>query len=359
MGLVRSGDVQAIMSVYWSKADKRWRFEFDRRIEGRRVRLTKLLQKGWSRNQAEAYDRKECSRLAAQAEGLTHERLPISGAIKLYVEHRVPQLRNGKKAVQDLAQLVDVLEHAYLDEVSNIANQYKIDQAEHHAPATIRNRLSYLKAAVRYAYREHNYGDRDYTDRMRLPAPNNERQVYARMAELNKLWKALKDPEARALFKLVFYLGLRWRAELLTRERKHIVKNGADVWLEIGITKNGQPVMKFVNPAARESLKFIPFAYSDSWYYDRWHAAVEKIGRPDLHPHDLRHSLGSEVLNRPGASLDDVRAALHHNSLQSAKRYAHLYPEKMKAILMATGQKFPQSRRRKSKGGRRENAASG
>jgi integrase len=346
------------MPVYWSKADGRWRFEFDRRIEGRRYRLTKLLPKGWGRDQAEAYDRKECGRLAAQATGLTRERLPLAGAVKLYLEHRIPNLRNGKKAAQDLAQLVDLIEPAYLDEVSDIANGYRIAQAPHHAPATIRNRLAYLKAAVRYAYREHNYGDRDYTDRMMLPAPNNERQVYARMAELNRLWKALKDPEARALFKLVFYLGLRWRAELLTRTKADIQKNGADVWLQIGVTKNGRPVMKFVNHAVRDCLKFIPFQHSDRWYYDRWRDATKAIGRPDLHPHDLRHSLGSEVLNRPGASLDDVRAALHHQSLQASSRYAHLYPEKMKAILTATGQKIPQSRRRKPKEGGRKNAAS-
>jgi len=343
------------MPVYWSKADGCFRYEFDRRIEGRRYRLTKLLPKGWSRTQADAFERTESARLYAESKGLEQGRLPLAGAVKLYLEHRIPQLKNGKKAAQDLAHLVDLIEHAFLDEVSDIANAYKTDHAGKLAPATIRNRLSYLKAAVRYAYREHSYGDRDYSDRMSLPAANNERQVYARMVELNRLWKALKDPEARALFKLVFYMGLRWRAELLTRTRAHIVKNGADVWLEIGITKNGQPVMKPVNPAAVECLKFIPFQYADRWYYDRWHEAVEKIGRPDLRPHDLRHSLGSEVLNRPGASLDDVRAALHHQSLQAAKRYAHLYPEKMRAILMATGQKIPQTRRLKSraKSGRR------
>ncbi len=335
------------MPVYWSKTEARWRFEFDRYIEGRRYRLTKLLPKGWSRSQADGYERQESARLYAQASGLEQERLPLAGAVKLYLEHRIPQLRNGKKAAQDLAQLYAEIETHYLDEVSELANRYKVEHAAKLAPATVRNRLSYLKAAVRYAYREHNYGDRDFTDRMSLPAPNNERQVYARMAELNRLWRAIKEPEARALFKMVFYMGLRWRAELLTRTKTDITRNGADIWLQIGVTKNGQPVMKPVHPAVRDCLKFIPWQHADSWFYKEWRAAVKKIGRPDLHPHDLRHSLGSEVLSRPGGTLADVKAALHHQSVQAANRYAHLYPERAKEILMAVGKKSPQSKPRK------------
>lgn len=329
------------MPVY--QAEGRWRFEFDRRTAGRRYRLTKLLPKGWGRSQAEAYDRKRCASLAAQCEGLTKERLTLAGAVKFYLEHRVQKLRNGKKAAQDLAHLYDIIESAALDEVSDIANRYQQEHSERLAPATIRNRMAYLKAAVRYAYKHHSYGDRDYTDRMNLPAANNERQVYARLPELNKLWLAIKEPEARALFKMVFYMGLRWRAELLPRVPGDVRRNGADTWLQIGVTKNGQPVMKPVHPAVKSYLRFLPFKHRDTWFYRHWSVAVKAIGRPDLRPHDLRHSLGSEIRSR-GGTLEDVRSALHHISLQASNRYAHLYPEKARDILMAIGQKVPQSK---------------
>jgi integrase len=345
------------MPVYWSKAESRWRFEFDRRIKGRRYRLTKLLPKGWDRDQAEAFDRDESARLYAESKGLAQPRLPLDAAVKLYMEHRLPSLKNGHKAMQDLAHLYHHINGAALDEVSDIAQRYKIEQADSLAPATIRNRLAYLKAAVRYAYREHKYGDRDHSDRMSLPAPNNERQVYARMAELNKLWRAIREPEARALFKMDFYMGLRWRAELLSRRREHIVRNRKDVWLEIGKTKNGRPVMKPVHPAVIDCLKFIPFQHSDAWFYDRWHEATEAIGRPDLLPHDLRHSLASEIASR-GGTLDDVRAALHHESVQASKRYTHLYPERTKAVLLAVGQKFPQPKAKKRAAGGRKSKVS-
>lgn len=328
------------MSVYPDKDKKRWRFSFNRIVDGQRYRATKLLPAGWSRAQAEAYDRKESGRFTAQATGIEAPRLPLAGAVQIYLDERIPKLRNGTKAAQDLAHLYEEIECAYLDEVAAVAARYVKAHPEL-STGTLHNRLAYLKAAVRFAFRhpDHKYGDRDYSARMSIPAPDNERQVYARLPELNRLWKAIKAPEARALFKMAFYMGLRWRAELLNRGPEHIQRNRKDVWLQVGVTKNGRPVMKPVHPAVTDCLKFIPFKHADRWFYEHWRTAVASIGRPDLKPHDLRHSLASEVLSRPEGTLDDVRAALHHQSLQAAKRYAHLYPERMRLIMLATGQK--------------------
>jgi len=52
--------------------------------------------------------------------------------------------------------------------------------------------------------------------------------------------------------------------------------------------------------------------------------------------HDLRHSLASDIISR-GGTLSDVQAALHHDSLISAKRYAHLYPERVRDVLLGVG----------------------
>jgi len=327
------------MSVFYVKDKGRWRYSFNRVVDRVRYRSTKLLPPGWSQRQAEAYDRQKSGNLYLQASGLETARLTLAPAVQLYLDHRCPELANGKKAAQDLAHLYDDIEGAWLDQVDDIATAYQAKHAKDLAPATIKNRLAYLRAAVRYARKKHKYGkgQPDHAAGMSMPEVNNGRQVYAKLPELNALWAAFTDDEARALFKMVFYMGLRWRAELLTRRPEHIIKNGADVWLEIGLTKNGEPTMKYVHPAARPCLKFIPFQWSDRWFYARWHAATAAIGRPDLNPHDLRHSLASEVLSRPGGNLDQVRAALHHKSLQAAQRYAHLYPERMKQILAATG----------------------
>lgn len=345
------------MPIYFDKARARWRFEFDRVFAGRRSRITKLLPKGWSRAQAEAYDRRQGHRLYAIAAGIEQPRLSLAGAVKLYLEHRCPQLKNGKKAAQDLAKLLPEIESAALDEVSAIGTQYEIAQRGKFAPATIRNRLAYLKAAVRYAYKKHTYGDRDYTDRMSLPTVRNERQVYARLPQLKALWKAFEDADARALFRLAFYCGLRWRAELLPRTAADVRRNGDDVWLYLGRTKSGAERMKWVHQDARADLRYLPFPREATAYYARFRAARAAIGRPDLNPHDLRHSLASVIVS-DGGTLTDVQEALHHESMQSSRRYAHLYPERMKAVLSGIGRKkIPTQGKRKAPRTRLKKAA--
>lgn len=346
------------MSVYWVKQKGRWRFTFNRKVRAggvrRRIRATKLLPKAWSQRQAEKYDRDESARLYAEATGVEQPRLKLLPALKLYIDYRCPHLRDGKKAAREIMNVVlDLkLETRYLDEVSDVATEYEKKYGATLSAATIRNRLSYLKAAVRFARKKHKYGKGlpDHTEDMDLPVPHNERQVYAKLPELRKLWQKTHDLEARACFVLAFYLGLRWRAELLTRASEHILRKGRDVWLEIGRTKNGDPIMKYVHPEARWALDYIPFQYGDRYFYNRWHPAAAAIGRPDLRPHDaFRHSLASEIVSRKGGTLQDVMAALHQRSPQSAKRYSHLYPERQKAILRATGgQKRAHRRRRRT-----------
>lgn len=329
------------MPIYYDKAKKRYRFTLARRVNGKHVRASKLLPASWTQRQCELFDQAETGRIYAELTDVSSARLTTAGAIQLYLDHRVPDLRNGLKAAKDITYLLPTIERfPSLDQLPDLAAAYVKENATRLSKATLHNRLAYLRAAANYARKHHGYGRKgpNHAADMMVPTPSgNERQEYLQIAELRKLWKEMADPECVALFKLVFYLGLRWRAELLSREPKHVVKNGRDTWLEIGRTKNGAPVMKPVHKDAVSALKFIPFNKPESHYRRAWNDARAAIGRPELRPHDLRHSLASEVLSRAGGTLDDVRAALHHQSVQAAKRYAHLYPERMKQILMSTG----------------------
>ena len=58
------------MPIRWDTRNKRWRFEFDRVVEGRRHRLSRLLPRGWSQAQADAYERKAKERADRKALGL-------------------------------------------------------------------------------------------------------------------------------------------------------------------------------------------------------------------------------------------------------------------------------------------------
>lgn len=323
------------MSIAWDKRNNCWRFYFDRTIAGQRARSSKLLPKAWSLAQARAYDKAEEGRLYAVASGVAvDDRPPISKAVQLYLDHRLPELRNGKKAAHDLAQIVPWIESRALPDLPNVAREYRTDNPDL-APATVRNRLAYLKAAVRYAYRRHGLGDRDYSDRMEMPTVRNERHEYLEVHEFKALRAKVTNRPVRDLLTLAFYTGLRWRSNILTLTREQIIRRD-QTWLMIPDTKNGAPLMLPVHRDAVAALRSVPFTIRETEVYNAFRVARKAVKRPGLHIHDLRHSLAS-VLVSSGATLPEVGAMLGHKAVQSTKRYAHLYPQRVAEIVDRIG----------------------
>lgn len=95
------------MSIYRDKATGQWRFDFDKRIAGERVRRRLLLPPGWTRGQADAYDRKEGSSLYALATGIAKPRHLIDQAVACYARERVPHLKAGQNAKREIEALRD------------------------------------------------------------------------------------------------------------------------------------------------------------------------------------------------------------------------------------------------------------
>ena len=327
------------MPVYHDTAKKRWRFTFNRVIHGERHRASRLLPADWNRSRAEAYDRKETGRLYAVATGIEQPSRLIDDAVKLYLEHRLPQHRAGHKAALHLAALLPWYEGRGLQDLPDVARKYAADRAGELAAGTIRNRLAYLKAACRYAWKHHHLVDADPTARMHVPPAHNERQVYLRLPELARLARACPDPDTRAIIRIAFYTGLRWISELLPLTPANIQRRGREAWLDVGVTKNGTPRMVPVHPHIRADLKRLPFRRHWRDYYAAFEAARDRAGLRHVTMHDLRHSLASAIISA-GGTLPDVQAALHHKSVASARRYAHLYPERLRDILLKVGKKM-------------------
>lgn len=320
------------MPVYYDKQRQAWRFSFNRIIGGRRIRATKLLPKAWGRTEAEAYDRAQGSRLYAESTGIAKPYLSLAGAVALYLDHRVSELRGKKNIAKELAHLEPYLKGKSLESVPDVARAYLEAERENLAPATIRNRLAYLKAAVRYAFRRHGYGEMNHADRILLPTVKNERDVYLKLGEVRKLLQAIGDVEARAVFTLAYWCGLRWIKEVLSRKPADV----RDGWLYVGETKNGTPRMVPVHPEAVWALKKLPFKRHWRTYYAEFELARARVDMAHVRAHDLRHSLASAIISS-GGTLADVQAALHHEDVASAKRYAHLYPERLKRVLFGLG----------------------
>ena len=307
----------------------RWRYSFNRVITGKRYRFTKLLPAGWSRSRAEAWARQKEGELYAQASGIESRECLIDEAVKAYLQGVVPNRKRGRKAASSLAMLLPYYEGRPMSELSEVAIRYSQDSGNL-APATRYQRLAFLKAACRYAFKK-GICPTDHTGQIEMPAVHNERQTYITVAQLNKLLACFEDEEAAALVKMAFYTGLRWISELHPLTPTNVKRVGRDLWLDVGTTKNGTPRMVPVHPAIRDCLKFLPFSRAHQTLWTYFDQARKKAGMGNVRLHDMRHSLASAIVSA-GGTLHDVAAALHHESLASSKRYAHLYPARLQAI---------------------------
>src|SRR5229473_8412163 len=111
-------------------------------------------------------------------------------------------------------------------------------------------------------------------------------------------------------------------------------------------TKNGEPLHVPLNDAAIVALKVVfeagnakgrvfkskktgdPLENGRHWFED----AVVEAKVKNFHWHDLRHTFASR-LRMKGAPLEDIADLLGHKSLTMTRRYAHLGPNKLHAVV--------------------------
>lgn len=308
-------------------------FDFDRYIKGQgRVRKRRLLPAGWTAAQADAYDRKEGSALHALADGIAKPRRTIDDAVARYVKERAPELKHGANVLRELEWMRDWFSGRPLESLPEVCAEYAEDQDGALAPATIKNRIAYLRSACRYAWKRHNLCEHDPGARVVTPAVNNARKVYIDRGEMLRLARQCNHWGARAMIRIAWYSGMR----LSEIER-------AEVDLEAGVfrlaeTKNGDARAVPIHPRIVGCLQFeIPNRYTFGYHF---RAARETVGMPWLRAHDLRHSAATEMVS-VGVDLHTVGAVLGHRSPASTKRYAHVRDERARDAINRMGKKSP------------------
>lgn len=300
------------MSIYRDKRTGRWRFEFDMRLNGQRARKRRLLPAGWTRAQAEAYDRKEGAALSAIAEGISKPRRTVDEAVSRYTAERASSLKHEANVLRELDATKDWWTGRAIDELPAICAEYAADQHGALRPATIKNRIAYLRSACRWAWKRHGMAETDPGARVVAPTVANARDVVIDRRQMIAVARACRDPGTRALIRIAFYSGLRV-SEQYAAERLP----GLFVLRD---TKNGSPRIVPVHPKAASAarVKLTPRTQIDYW----WRLARSAAGLDHVTLHDLRHAAATEMVNA-GIDLATVGAVLGHRSAASTKRYAH------------------------------------
>lgn len=310
-------------------------FEFDRLIEGQRVRARKALPKSWSKAQADAYDRQESARLYALATGVERPQFLIEDAVAMYIKERIPDLKSGEIITRELAQMMWAYQGKPMGALHDVCREYA-EKALHEltgeplAPATKRNRIRYLTSACRWGWKRHGMHDRDPAERVIAPEVRNERRHYVNRAEMLAIARACKCRKSRAAIRIAFYSGMRL-SEILEAVRQ-------DGMFLLEDTKNGEPRHVPMHPKIRAASKVGP---RNKWNVSKeFKAAATAVGMGHLRFHDLRHSAASAMINAK-VNLYTVGAVLGHKSAASTQRYAHLATESIKLALGEIGKKSP------------------
>ena len=329
------------MPIRFDKVNQRWRFEFDRYIAHARQRTSRLLPKGWSRSQADAFDRTESARLYALATGVERDVRLIDDAVLVYLTEHAPNLKNRVNLEAELERCFDAYTGRPITDLAAVAREYATAQAGIIEPATIKNRLAYLRAACRYAWKVHGYCEHDPAGRMVMPAVKNERKVYLDRRQMLAIARATTNRHARAAIRIGFYSGMR-EAEI---KRAKVIDG--QFWLED--TKNGAPrvipVMPQVAHIVRNAKLWpLPITVWTISHHFTW--ANRKVGVPGAVFHSLRHSTASEMING-GVDLHTVGVVLGHKSQASTRRYAHMATATLDRALKTVGRKVPHSQGKK------------
>jgi integrase len=209
--------------------------------------------------------------------------------------------------------------------------------------AAVNRELALIRHLLRLAHEE--WGALAAVPKIRLEKEPQGRLRWLTPEEATRLLAKCRDSKNAALGDLVefcLFTGLR-QAEALGLTWDRVDRSRGVVLMEM--TKSGRRREVPLNSEADAALvrrgprdSGLVFG-TTSWYVFRpyWQGAVAAAKITDFHFHDLRHTFASWAV-QCGATLQEVKDLLGHNSLAMVMRYAHLSPEHLrKAVARLDG----------------------
>ncbi|MCF8016920.1 MAG: site-specific integrase, partial [Chromatiaceae bacterium] len=213
------------------------------------------------------------------------------------------------------------------------------------SPGTINKEIGLASAAWNWGKHELELNIENPWQTRRLKEPSGRARWLSR-DEAERLLEAARNSSAKAhlpaFIQLCLYTGLRpGEALALTWPRVDFGRNR--LILDADDSKNGKPAEVPISPTARlaliERARFrAQWCPSSPWVFCRrngeriaqikhgFASAAAAAGLVDVHPHDLRRTCGSWLV-QAGVGIERVSAILRHSDIDVTSRvYAHLRP---------------------------------
>ncbi len=233
---------------------------------------------------------------------------------RIFVSPGSPLLKSADKIKANLALCAPWYEGKRVSQLAEVVSEYRQDNPDL-APATVRNRMAYLRSACRWAWKHKGMGQHDPAERVAMPTVRNERHHYIGRRDMLRLARAIKDRDLRACVLVAFYSGMR-QGEVL---RARPTPAG---WL-LDDTKNGERRLVPIHRRIAHLSRRWPRDVSQSTLQHTFRRVADSLGMDGLRFHDLRHSTASALI-QAGVDLYTVGGVLGHKTPASTKRYSHL-----------------------------------
>lgn len=215
--------------------------------------------------------------------------------------------------------------------------EYRAMRLQKVKPATLYQELALLRRMFNVAIREWEWLQRNPVSRLSFSVGNkNARDRWLSLEEEQKMLECATNPHwLQTLLTVALHTGMR-RGEILALKWKDI--NLSRKIILVVKSKNGEkrsiPMSNTLCEALRAvrvrdiSGRVFPIAVRSL------RAAFEKIlikaGIENFHFHDLRHTFATRLVQN-GVDLYKVKELLGHKTLAMTMRYAHHYPESLRA----------------------------
>jgi integrase len=177
--------------------------------------------------------------------------------------------------------------------------------------------------------------------------------------EIHALVRAAESEQDAAIFLTAAFTGLRrgelvalrWRSVDFTRRTMRVAASYSE--RALSTPKSGKarsvpmapPVAEVLARLAsrghddQEDDPVFPGMFGEyldaSALYRRYKLALTRAGLPLLRFHDLRHTLGTQVISNPAVSILQLKAWMGHTDIDTTMKYLHYAPRDGEADLIA------------------------
>lgn len=215
--------------------------------------------------------------------------------------------------------------------------QYLIEAGEHLKPSSLGHRVRFIRSVFKWAHEEGHILSNP-ASKLKEPKMGQRIPKFLTDYEMELLWEGCQTVMEKALFEFFYSTGCRiGEVEKLNRDDINFTGNSVivlgkgdkerevyfsvrcSIWLKryLDEREDDDPGL-FVtqrNPKRRMSIDAIRYT-------------IKRISgragiRKEIHPHQLRHSYATHMVNN-GAPLEVVQSLLGHEKSETTKIYAHL-----------------------------------